>query len=319
MNRNRGFTLIELLVSISIIAVLIALLLPAVQQAREAARRTHCRNNLKQLGLALHTYHEMNSVFPPGWVYDAQRDITNAPTNCWGWGTFILPQLDQSNLYNQLNFRTGFFGGLDATGANSSSGFSGPESTPLPLFRCPSDTGSEQVVSGNSSVPPVMTYGGRSNYPGVNGGLLLDLPPITAQGGIFGENSNRGLRDMTDGSSNCFIVGERAWIEFNGSGVGTSTLWAGTRSGTPGSEMANGVALAVGECIVPLNTPPASISIPIGAGISDASWHGFSSRHAQGAYFVMGDGSVHFIAKQIEYRTYGRLASISDGQVLGEF
>src|SRR6478609_9116964 len=115
---RRAFTLIELLVVIAIIAVLIALLLPAVQQAREAARRTQCRNNLKQIGLALHNYHDAYQLFPPGYVdRNGNPDLT--PDNDlgpgWGWASFILPQLDQGNVYNQINFNIGVGLGSNAT------------------------------------------------------------------------------------------------------------------------------------------------------------------------------------------------------------
>ena len=216
MRNRRGFTMIELLVVIAIIALLIALLLPAVQQAREAARRTQCKNNLKQIGLALHNYHDVAKTFPPGWVYDPSRPTPNAPTNCWGWSALLLPQLDQVPLYSQLNFNVGFSGGLDASGLNSNAGVTGPEATLLSVFRCPSDDGSEHVSSGAGTSGLDMNYGGRSNYPGVNGGLLLDLLPISDHGGTFGENSHRGLRDMTDGCSNCVVVCERAWKEVDG-------------------------------------------------------------------------------------------------------
>lgn len=319
MTKRRGFTLVELLVVIAIISLLVALLLPAVQQAREAARRTQCRNQLKQIGLALHNYHDIANVFPPGWVYDPHRAASSAPTNCWGWGAMILPHLDQSVLYNQLNMEQGFFAGLDSAGQNSSSGTTGLESTRLSLFRCPSDTGSEQVRSGTFSSGPVMNYGARSNYPGVNGGLLLDFMPLTDHGGVFGENSHRGLQDMLDGSSNCVMVGERAWKEVNGTGTGTSGLWAGTRSGTPGSQLANGVAFAVGTCVVPMNVSPITSENPLGSGVSDGAWHNFSSQHPQGAHFVFGDGSVRFIYDLIDYQVYGRLATIADGNAIGDY
>lgn len=319
MLRRQGFTLIELLVVIAIIAILIALLLPAVQQARESARRTQCKNNLKQIGLALHNYHELANSFPPGWVYDARRPRSSAPTNCWGWSALILPHLDQAALYNQLDFQQGFRGGLNSAGQNNAAGPAGPEALLIPVFRCASDTGSSLVFSGGVAGSVSMTYGGRSNYPGVNGGLLLDLPPITSQGGVFGENSSEGIRHMTDGSSNVFLVGERAWVPSPGSTHGPSTLWAGARSGIPGTETANGVAFAVGNCVIPLNTEPVGEALPLGAGESNGSWHSFSSRHPQGAQFLMGDGSVRFIAQFIDYRTYGRLGSISDGNVIGEF
>lgn len=319
MQKQRGFTLIELLVVIAIIGVLVALLLPAVQQAREAARRTQCRNNLKQIGLALHNYHDVANTFPPGWVYDSRRSPESAPTNCWGWSALILPHLDQAGLYNQLNLNAGFRGGLDAPGNNSNSGFTGLEATLLSVFRCASDVGSGQVLSGAGGPGLGMNYGGRSNYPGVNGGLLLDLPPITHQGGTFGENSRRGLRDMTDGSSNIVVVGERAWQEVRGTGVGPSALWAGTRSGIPGMETGNGVAFAVGNCVIPLNTEPVGDANPLGSGISDGSWHMFSSRHPLGAHFLLGDGAVRFVSQTIDYQIYGRLGTIADGQVTGDW
>src|SRR6188472_548040 len=100
---RRGFTLIELLVVIAIIAILIALLLPAVQQAREAARRSQCKNNLKQLGLALHNYHDTSNTLPPGWIaVPTMSGNTNASAPCWGWGTMILPGLDQAPLYSSM-------------------------------------------------------------------------------------------------------------------------------------------------------------------------------------------------------------------------
>jgi prepilin-type processing-associated H-X9-DG protein len=307
------------MVVMAIIGVLMAILLPAVQHLRENARQMQCRNNLKQIGLALHNYHGTARTFPPGWVYDSSRVPGRAPTNCWGWSAMTLPLLDQMALYNELDMSAGFSGGLDASGNNSNSGFTGPEAAKLSVFRCPSDVGSDQVLSGNGGPGFGMTYGGRSNYPGVNGGLLLDFMPLTDHGGTFGENSRRGLHDMTDGSSNSFIVGERAWIAVDGAGVGPAALWAGTRSGTPGTETANGVAFAVGNCVIPLNTPPVGGANPLGSGISDGSWHSFSSRHAQGANFLMGDGSVRFVSENIDYQTYGRLATIADGNVIGEF
>jgi prepilin-type N-terminal cleavage/methylation domain-containing protein len=319
MRKRTGFTLIELLVVIAILGMLIALLMPAVQQAREAARRAQCRNNLRQLGLALHNYHDTAQAFPPGWVYDANRPAPSAPTNCWGWSAFILPHLDQATLYSQLNLSVGFSGGLDAAGNNSSLGNTGLEATVLNVFRCPSDVGSEEVLSGTGGPGLTMSYGGRSNYPGVNGGLLFDFLPLTDHGGVFGENSHRGLRDMTDGSSNCVVVGERAWIDVAGSGVGPTALWAGARSGNPGTETANGVALTIGNCVVPLNSQPLGQHNPLGSGLADGSWHGFSSHHPGGAHFLLGDGSVRFISETVDYPTYVRLGTMADGTSVSDF
>src|SRR4051812_46688665 len=125
----RGFTLVELLVVIAIIALLVALLLPAVQQAREAARRTQCRNNLKQVGLALHNYHDTNSTLPPGWVgvTSGQSDVNGI--NGWSWAARVLPQLDQSPLFNSINFNF-------QVGAASNLV---PRTTGLAVYRCASD------------------------------------------------------------------------------------------------------------------------------------------------------------------------------------
>lgn len=315
MPRRCGFTLVELLVVIAVIGVLVALLLPAVQQAREAARRTRCRNNLKQIALALHSYHDQHGSFPPGWVRDVRRQTADAPTNCWGWSALLLPSLDQSPLYNQLDFSIGFRGGLDASGANSTSGQSGPEARTLEVYRCPSDTGPDHVISNDLQ----MNFGARSNYPGVNGGFLLEAFGMDEQGGVFGENSHVRFGAMVDGASQSFLVGERAWFEFDHTGVGPSALWAGTRSGTPGVQSANGASFAVGQCIVRMNTLPFGGPAPFGGGESDASWHGFGSRHLGGAHFALADGSVRFVNESIAYETYGRLSTISDGQVVGEF
>ncbi|HEY2253284.1 MAG TPA: DUF1559 domain-containing protein, partial [Planctomycetaceae bacterium] len=171
---RRGFTLIELLVVIAIIAVLVGLLLPAVQQAREAARRAQCKNNLHQLGLALHNYHDMAGTLPPGWIGGATMP------NRWGWGTMILPQLDQGTLYNALAGAQG----MDIN-SNMAMGFSavmttlpqpGLLQTVLPVYRCPSDGGEPTVVTPLANgymimMPPMAntTTFGRSNYAGVMG------------------------------------------------------------------------------------------------------------------------------------------------------
>src|SRR5579871_6659577 len=127
--KRKGFTLIELLVVIAIIAVLMALLLPAVQQAREAARRSQCKNNLKQVGLALHNYHEIANMLPPGWVGITAGAPDIHGLNGWGWASKILPLLDQSTAYNQINFS------VDVSNAANNA----MRLTTFPVFRCPSD------------------------------------------------------------------------------------------------------------------------------------------------------------------------------------
>lgn len=326
--RSHGFTLIELLVVIAIIAVLIALLLPAVQQAREAARRTQCRNNLKQIGLALHNYHDVYGTIPPGWISGAQ-----GPTR-WGWGTFILPQMDQATLYNNIASAMG----MDVNGS-STTGFNavlttlpqpGPLQTIIAGHRCPSDAASQLVVSPLANgymvmMPPmaVSTNFGRSNYVGVFGSSIdwMMGTPMTASPGAFGRNSRRRFGDFLDGTSNTLLVGERHSPRvIGGKYEGGDSIWAGVGC----DSMPQGMAFTLGDCApghqinVRMSTPPDAMSAD--------SYVGFSSYHVGGAHFLMGDGSVRFISENIATgtagmagSTYQNLATVSDGMTLGEF
>lgn len=222
----------------------------------------------------------------------------------------LLPQLDHADLSQRISFSSGF-----ATGVVTSVGEPNSERTHLSVYRCPSDVGSEIVSTRLSLSLRSLEVGARSNYPGVNGGVFLDGIPLNSQGGSFGENSQLRGQEITDGLSNTFMVGERAWIPFRNTSDGTASLWAGTFSDIPGERHANGLALAVGNCITPLNTPITSISYPLWSGPADATWHGFSSRHGGGAFFGFADGSVRFINDSIEYRTYVIMGTIADGLV----
>ena len=323
----RGFTLIELLVVIAIIAVLVALLLPAIQQAREAARRAQCKNNLKQMGLALHNYHEMNRSLPPGWIGG----------NRWGWATFILPELDQSPLYNLLNGTSG----MNVMGTTAA-GFSAvmpslimPNAlqTVLTVYRCPSDTGQNIVTPplGNgytiATTPAANTTSfGRSNYPGVEGAVVnLAVIPTTTNGfggGAFSQNSSRRFRDFIDGLSNTFLVGERRTPSGSVSSgfSGGDTIWAGV-----GDEVSiQGIALPVGDCSF---GDKLNLHNPVAPSLtSNLPYSGFSSLHTGGGHFVLGDGSVRFVSDSIAQgpantmgSTYQNLATVADGLPLGEF
>ncbi len=358
--RKSGFTLIELLVVIAIIAVLIALLLPAVQQAREAARRSQCKNNLKQLGLALHNYHDTYNKFPSGFISNAWPSVagTGATTelSCWSWGAMILPYIDQAPMYNLIQPGTiSLAANLAAGGAQATA-----LTTPLPGFMCPSDTGPSMNDFGRSYANAAVanqqndfgTYDRRatsdgvnriaiakSNYVGVvdsaDSGTPAWLP--TAYGpplGLFSANSGNGIRNMTDGTSNTLIVGERAF-RFEGLAAG-----AGNALGF-GITSDNGAAY-IGSYS---RSALAIYGIPywgINQSVTNANHQtrGFSSTHVGGVHFLMGDGAVRFISDNIDHKpnsiaasfgtgTHGGptfvdstleyLLTIANGEVVGEF
>ena len=292
--RRMGFTLIELLVVIAIIAILIALLLPAVQQAREAARRSTCKNNVKQLGLAFHNYHETHRSLPPGWV---QRSLSascqpsaTSTGGClpgWGWSTMLLPFLDQANLYNALNVSSG----------NLSVAPTDQTKTKIPLFRCPSDVGSDLNADRGGHA--------TSNYKGIYGsrgtGSINTSPHNAAAGnGSFWSNSNTKIRDLTDGTSNTLLIGETARGRV-GANTYNGGIWVGYYD--------NG---KTASCVWKTENHPGSL-------INGTLAWAFSSQHTGGAHFLLADGGVRFISENIDGTTYENLGKISDGNVIGEF
>lgn len=327
-----GFTLIELLVVIAIIAVLIALLLPAVQQAREAARRSQCKNNLKQMGLALHNYHEIMDTFPmgmSGWPFTLDGEL-------WGWGTMILPQIDQSTLYNNLAVSPN---GLSPNVNRPATGFSAVMTsftptnpllqTSLSVYRCPSDIGDSTVTipAGglNGSVRQNSFIYGRSNYPGVIGSTFQGVGGLMVSDGAFAESSSIRLRDFTDGTSTTILVGERRSPGMlNGRYAGGDTVWCGANDDVDPLSDWQGFAIHLGLCdqVSKIN---ATMANPPSA-TNSVAFTAFSSLHTGGAHFLLADGSVRFLSENIATgppntagSTYQNLANRSDGQVIGEF
>jgi len=296
MNRNRqrpGFTLIELLVVIAIIAVLIALLLPAVQQAREAARRTQCRSALKQIGLALHNYHDTTNVLPPGWIGvngSGQPFVDGG--NSWGWASRILPQMDQAPLFQSLNFSLSMMDPAHATARVQT----------LPIYRCPSDVGPNVWTLEDASANP-LTDLAAANYVGSFGVSDMDScagqpAPFRCQGeGTLYHNSNIRLAEMTDGTSNTYVVGEHKSDEQSG----WHSTWIGV---VPNGDDA--IARILGTADHTPNNPANHID-------------DFSSHHVGGAHFVMGDGAVRFISTNISHQVFQALATRNGGEVVGEF
>jgi prepilin-type N-terminal cleavage/methylation domain-containing protein len=296
---RRGMTLIELLVVIAIIGVLVALLLPAVQASREAARRSKCSNNLKQIGLALINYHDVHLSLPPGW---------HRP-KLWGWNTLILPYLEQEPLYTAIRTSvastglTGFDEVMTKLPASNTL-----LQTRLSIVRCPSDAGTPTVTWPTGQPTTVL---GRSNYPACFGNKMSNLPDVVD--GAFFFNSGRRFAEFTDGLSNAVLVGERRSLNSSGAGAGGDCVWAGGGDEVLVVTAPPGYMLCESEMISPLNTTVAAWFPP------PDRRTGFSSAHPGGAFFLLGDGSVVFLKDSIDLTTYQRFGSINDGEVLGPY
>jgi prepilin-type N-terminal cleavage/methylation domain-containing protein len=317
--RRFGFTLIELLVVIAIIAILIALLLPAVQQAREAARRTQCKNNLKQIGLALHNYHDVHKMFPP-----ARPDMGN-PANpnkgacTWqdqpgfSWRTMILPMIDQGPLYNNLKFTwldACYNGKLDGDGVLGNNG--NVRSQVIAAFLCPTD----------NTKPLVGTA--PNQWAGTNYAATMSASTNTAEANVklIGGITEYGTstRDFTDGTSNSFMVGEvyrgiAFWAtgnNFNATGSRCrSWITEGAYCGINGDATPNW-----GQ-----DADPTVAAVAGQRGRDEMEWaspfHGSnrrrpaSSLHTGGAHFLMGDGAVNFVSDNTDLQVYKNTMTIS--------
>ena len=301
--RTLGFTLIELLVVIAIIAILIALLLPAVQQAREAARRSACKNNLKQLALALHNYESTFRLLPPGYLH--KGDPAGTPANYMGfaWGTMLLPQLEQNNVYDQFDFHRPVFDAVNLT----------PRERQLNVFLCPSDPYSEgNFVVRDDTVTPIERYAAASyaaNWGPSTATVNLDDTPLQSDG-VFYRNSDTRFRDVTDGLSNTLFLGERTNGPINGSTTAGGHAF-----------FENAWSAAVRE-VTDLADDHGHMVLfetqfrPNQVGGDDK---GLSAPHEGICQFAMGDGSVRAISENIDAGVYNSLGTRSGGEVIGEF
>ena len=294
MKIRSAFTLIELLVVIAIIGILMALLLPAVQKVREAANRTTCQNNLKQIGLALHHFHDNFGRFPPGY-YDLAPWPQNDQGPGWGWGAYILPFLEQDSVRKLINTSVSI--------GSSSPPIVQARTTFLPVFYCPSD---------NLRMNFTITDGGaqswmlaQGSYVACNGNDGVDdnsTPPHT--GAFIRATSGFRIVDIDDGLSSTFFVGERCTT------MSVST-WAGVIPGAlvpsvraPGS-FSGASALTLGHC---------GPHLPNDSIVTDAD--AMSSAHSLGVQFLFGDGSVHLIVNSISMTVYDNLATRAGGEVV---
>ncbi len=309
--RNRGFTLIELLVVIAIIAILIALLLPAVQQAREAARRSHCKNSLKQIGLSLHNYHETHRVFPSGWITASGANPfgTTPGSTCPGstsssavgnapWTIMVLPFMDLANLYHQYDSNKNIAWANQSGYTGATENFDVWQAS-VSTYVCPSDP---RAVEQNNLGCYYGVQGGGSNYA-CGGQTPLR---IMDNRGVLHANSRNSFRNVTDGTSNVFLVGESKY-QLSAAESTKPNGWAS--AGVTGSFAASGVVAATFNQI---NTVIATAA----RNHADQTSH-FGSFHVGGCHFLMADGSVHFVSENIDLATYQTLGNRADGIPIG--
>ncbi len=352
--RRRGFTLIELLVVIAIIALLISLLLPAVQQAREAARRTRCRNNLKQMGLALHNYHDTHGTFPAGY-YSFPTSDGSAPPQAeldpqtwdgapgWGWGTAVLPYLEQSNVSGTLVFEKPIW---DANHRELIA-------QTLPVYLCPSASGGGDpfTVLDRTGAPLVIAGTqvrvGRSHYVASHGqescwgecGATLfgevftdiyksETATVAINGdvskvadGPFYRNSRTKFRDITDGTTQTIFLGEH-------SSKLSDKTWVGVVPGAfthpQFSSPENGPDAAATLTLVHAGPSGGELDItgfPIIHPVNFPTLHvgQMYSEHIGGGHIGLGDGSARFISENIDLLTFAELSSIHEGEIVGDY
>ncbi len=293
-HRRMAFTLIELLVVIAIISVLIGLLLPAVQKVREAAARTQCVNNLKQIGLACQHYHDAQYSFPPGYVATASYPDT---TPGWGWPAYLLPYLEQENLYRQINFSQP----VEKSPAIQ---------TMVKVYLCPSDTPPQAAFEITAGNLVTIASAAPSGYAATVGDDSSEVDDSKGNG-VFYRNSRTRIADITDGTSNTVLLGDRAWAQTNG-------IWAGAPNGAlvrAGTQNAWPNATGPAAAFVLVHNNWINITTDADGGLDD-----FSSMHPGGVNLLFADGSVHFLRSITtdgqERRSFWAMGTRAGGEVI---
>ncbi|MDG1875295.1 MAG: DUF1559 domain-containing protein [Mariniblastus sp.] len=334
--RHRGFTLVELLVVIAIIGILIGMLLPAVQQVREAARRAACSNNVRQLGLAMMNYESAHQEFPPG----VNRNkvgvrgnnglpVTPRPSNAnqgrWiAWGVYILPFAEQNNLHDLFSSKTNSFN--DHWWLKTDNEGKPLGSYEIPMFNCPSDPkGTTNSNYTHKNLVPA--YYGASNYVGNAGACWIYQSARTSNAkdwGPLSRNSRTTFSAMADGSSNIILLGERSSRTEAESGhpnprVSFGAIWAGFlgKNNTYANGASNGQERGV---------EAANLGVVYNLNALDWGVNGrrtpqglASSDHPQGANVCLADGSAHYLSDNLAIEAFEQLAAMADGRVVLDY
>jgi len=298
MYRRYAFTLVELLVVIAIIGILVALLLPAIQAAREASRRTHCKNNLKQIGLALHNFESVRRIFPPGFVSNAT--ITNGAGTGpgWGWAAHILPYLEESSMQ------------IDLKREITDPPYDKIRTTTLAVFRCPSDSPEEPVIEVKNSSGSIVTRVAFGNYVGVAGTEEVSVFPDTGTG-VFLRNRGMAIKQIPDGLSHTIMVSERA------SRQSPQTTWVGAVTNAEVPPKIPSYDVEGPPVLVLTNTGGAADRrVPNNelGHVEDSN-----SMHPQGVNIMFADGSVQTINNEIDPHVWEALGTRAGGETVGAY
>ncbi len=293
--RRLAFTLIELLVVIAIIAILIGLLLPAVQKVREAAARAKCQNNLKQIGLALHNYHDTAGAFPEG--LQGYFSDNHWWGTGWNWQAYILPHIEQDNLFSRIKTRMLSGNGDNGTRTTAEMVLA-HTTTVVNVYQCPSQPSGDRTYGGMEGNQP-------SNY---NGNIGTDVfndcegtnPGCIRANGVFFLARRTSIAGITDGTSNTILVSEvQTKLSDNMPGGDRWYIWANNADGNPPTDLS--------ESLIGAET-----NDPINGGAQEAA----GSFHTGGAQFLMGDGHVVFLRSSLDMTTYRRLSTKAGGEVV---